>query len=110
MANQETVLRKRLPSDITDDEIESLLEVAKMAILNKRYPFQDFPKNKDGSIADVEDRYLDLQIRIAVELYSKAGAEGEVAHSENGISRTYERANISPSLINEVIPKGRVIG
>lgn len=32
------------------------------------------------------------------EVYAKSGAEGQVSHSENGISRVYKSAWISPSL------------
>jgi hypothetical protein len=100
-------LNRRLPEN---DEAtnQELLDAAKMAILNKRYPLHEFPVNDEGETY-VEDRYLDLQIRIAVELDAKTGAEGETGHSENGITRTYERAGISPSLLNEITPKGRVL-
>ena len=33
-----------------------------------------------------------------VEVYAKAGAEGQKSHNENGISRTYDSAWISPSI------------
>lgn len=102
------ILSVRLPGNDQQTN-EMLLETAKMAILNKRYPLQDFPKDGSGNTY-VEDRYLDLQIRIAVELDAKAGAEGEAEHVENGISRRYERANISPSLLNEITPKAKVFG
>ena len=36
-----------------------------------------------------------------MELYSKQGAEGRTAHSENGISRTYEASDVSPSLLSK---------
>ncbi len=52
----------------------------------------------------VETKYLKLQIKIALELYSKGGAEGQIAHTENGISRTYESSDISPSLLNQITP------
>ena len=41
---------------------------------------------------------------VAMELYSKLGAEGETAHSENGISRTYENGFVSSSLLKSVVP------
>jgi hypothetical protein len=56
------------------------------------------------TLEEVEPRYVDLQLRIAVELYNKQGAEGESAHSENGISRTYESAGISKNLLYEITP------
>lgn len=33
-----------------------------------------------------------------VDVYSKAGAEGQLSHSENGISRSYDSSWISPSI------------
>lgn len=38
-----------------------------------------------------------------IEVYSRAGAEGERAHSENGITRTYDGAWISTRL-HDVLP------
>ena len=52
----------------------------------------------------VENKYVNLQVRIAMELYSKQGAEGQTAHSENGISRTYEASDVSPSLLSKITP------
>lgn len=52
----------------------------------------------------VEAQYLTTQIRIAIEMFNKMGAEGETGHSENGISRSYEAADVSPSLINSITP------
>lgn len=34
------------------------------------------------------------------EIYAKTGAEGQTAHSENGISRSYDSAWISPKLLS----------
>lgn len=52
----------------------------------------------------VEPQYLNAQLKIAIELYNKRGAEGEIQHSENGISRIYERSDISPSLLANITP------
>jgi hypothetical protein len=78
------------------------LESAKAVILSRRFPFGDYPE-------DIEPRYKDLQIRIAVEMFAKRGAEGETAHSENGISRTYASSNVSEDLLREITPKAGVI-
>lgn len=95
-------------SDITDNEVEELLNMAKMIILNRRYPFQDFPVDEDGEYV-IEDRYLDLQVRIAVELYSKQGVEGQSSHTENGVTRNYFSAGVSSALLAEIIPKGKIL-
>lgn len=52
----------------------------------------------------IEPKYLTHQIKIAMELYSKRGAEGQTSHAENGLSRGYESADVSPSLLNQITP------
>lgn len=77
-----------------------LLESAKAAILARRFPFED-------GTEELEKRYEDLQYRIALDLYNKEGAEGELSHSENGVSRSYESSWISEQLLHEVTPMCR---
>lgn len=52
----------------------------------------------------VETKYMTTQLQMAIEMYNKAGAEGQISHSENGMSRTYEASDISPSLIGKITP------
>lgn len=94
---------KRLASLISPDTAEEnlllfLLEQSEGIVLNKRYPF-GVP---EGAV--VEARYEHIQLQIAVELFSKMGAEGQTAHGENGISRSYESADVSPSLLRRIVP------
>lgn len=95
-------LKIRITDEVTDEELEDILESAKAVILSHRYPFGEHPE-------ELESRYFDLQIRIAVEMYNKYGAEGETAHSENGVNRTYSSASISPELLREIVPKAVII-
>jgi len=92
----------------TEDEDENLLRdllmTAKVAIMNRRYPYRSF-SNDCFEDYDVEAKYSDLQFRIALDLYNKIGAEGEIIHSANGISRTYESSWVSAQLLLEVVPK-----
>lgn len=53
---------------------------------------------------DVESKYSNIQIKIAIELFNKRGAEGQTSHSENGISRSYEKGDISQSLLGQITP------
>lgn len=89
-------------NDIDDKELEDILESAKAVILSRRFPFGEYPK-------DIEPKYKDLQIRIAVEMFNKIGAEGETAHSENGVSRTYSSASVSEELLREITPMVGVV-
>ena len=86
-----------------ETELEDLVETAKYAILNRRFPYGDFPEDENGDTF-VEKRYLDLQYRICIDLYNKVGAEGQLGHSENGINRTYESSWVSDQLLREITP------
>ena len=79
------------------DLLGDLAETAKNAILSRRFLFGDWPE-------ELEARYIDLQFRIALDLYNKIGAEGQLRHSENGISREYESSWVSRQLLEEVVP------
>ena len=98
-----TVL-ERMKAQIGDDSVSdelllTYLEDAKGIVLNRRHPF-GYPEG-----TEVEPKYETVQVKIALELFSKQGAEGEVSHSENGISRSYESSSVSPSLIRMIVPK-----
>lgn len=56
---------------------------------------------------EVESQYLTQQVKIAVELFNKRGAEGQASHSENGTMRTYERADVSYSILANITPMVR---
>lgn len=101
MTNEEKLegLRVLISPDTADDSLLSiLLSQAAGIVLNKRYPFGQ----PEG--AEVPKAYEHIQLQIAVELFAKMGAEGQTAHKENGIDRTYEAADVSPSLLRRIIP------
>ena len=52
----------------------------------------------------MEAKYSNVQLQIAVEMYNKAGAEGQTGHNENGIARSYEVGDVSPSLLSKITP------
>lgn len=83
------------PDTDTDEVLSDILDVAGSLILNKMYPFG----TPDG--VTVPTRYEQLQIQLAVELYSQRGAEGQTNHSENGISRSWPEKN---RLLAQVLP------
>ena len=95
-------LKIRIPEEVTDVELADILESAKAVILSRRFPFGEQP-------TEIEPKYMDLQIRIAVEMYNKIGVEGQTAHSENGVSRSYSSASVSEELLREITPKVGVI-
>ena len=86
------------PDSASSDLLSNLLEQAEGIVLNKRYPF-GAPEGATVPVA-----YEHIQLQIAVELFSKMGAEGQTAHKENGVDRTYEAADVSPSLLRRIVP------
>lgn len=101
MTSQEKLARLAVlisPDKAADELLVELLNLSEGIVLNRRYPF-GIPEN-----AVVPTAYEHIQLQIAVELFSKMGAEGQTAHNENGINRTYEAADISPSLLRRIVP------
>ena len=86
------------PDTASDDLLSELLNQAGAIVLNRRFPF-GYPDS-----SEVPSQYERVQVSIALELFSKMGAEGETSHSENGISRTYEAGDVSPSLLKQIMP------
>lgn len=86
------------PDTATDNLLVYLLEQAEGIILNRRYPF-GAPEG-----ASLSPFHEQIQLRIAVELFTKMGAEGQTQHQENGVSRTWEAGDVSPSLLRQIIP------
>lgn len=71
------------PDTDTDAVLDSMVKAAEALVLNRMYPF-GYPDD-----VVVPGRYEMIQVQLAVELYSKRGAEGQSSHQENGISRTW---------------------
>lgn len=81
----------------SDEVLESYLQIAGEKIINRAYPYDD-------TVTEVPRRYGVLQCEIACYLLNKRGAEGETSHSENGINRAYENADVPESLMSNVTP------
>ena len=89
-------------SDWSDDVLLTYLQIAGRKIINRAYPYDD-------DVTEVPKRYGILQCEIAAYLLNKRGAEGETMHTENGISRTYEKADVPESLMGQIVPHCGVI-
>lgn len=84
--------------DWSDDVLISYLAIAGRKIINRAYPYDD-------TVNEVPRRYGYLQCEIAAYLLNKRGAEGQTAHSENGVSRSYASADVPEAMLSEVIPR-----
>lgn len=88
---------KRLTNESDDALLTVYLNAAREAVLRRLYPFGPAP-------AEIPAAYRTRAVEIAVYLYNKRGAEGEIAHSEGDVSRSYESAGIPASMLSDILP------
>ncbi len=96
-AEKLTLLKAMVGESDTEEVLLAYLNIAGRKILNRAYPY-------GTDEVDVPARYDFLQCEIAAYLLNKRGAEGQTGHSENGISRSYESADVPESLLGAVTP------
>ena len=82
-----------------DELVPHYLVIAKDAVISHLYPYKG-----DASWKDVPEKHHARTCEIAVFLINKRGAEGEISHSENGVSRSYESAGIPKSYFVGMVP------
>ena len=92
------VLLKSMTEEDDDDILQAYIELAGEIILHYVDPFGI------SNSEDILNRYGSVQVREAAYLLNKRGAEGEMTHTENGITRTYEDGDIPKSLLRELTP------
>lgn len=97
-----TYLRAMVGGSDTDEVLSTYLAVAGKKIIARAYPYDD-------TVTEVPDKYDTLQCEIAAYLLNKRGAEGQTQHTENGISRQYENADVPSSMLKVVTPHCGVI-
>lgn len=67
---------------VTEEAISSYLALAADRIIKRIWPF-------GGQPPDFPSQYDLVQVQLAVRMVARRGGEGEIAHSESGINRTY---------------------
>ena len=91
------LLKAMVGESDTEEVLLAYLNIAGSKILNRAYPY-------GTEETEVPRRYEFLQCEIAAYLLNKRGAEGQTGHSENGISRSYESADVPESMLGAVTP------
>ena len=86
-----------------DERIAVYLSVAGKEILAWRYSYGT------ETVEEVPAEYEMTQVNAVVAGYSQSGAEGELVHSENGISRTFKYADMLQYIRANVIPLAKVV-
>lgn len=88
--------------DLTGQTISLLL--AKF-VVEKYKEHRNFPSHftEERILADMNAHTSTIAMAI-VDVYMKLGAEGELSHTENGITRQYENAYISSNVFSNINP------
>ena len=94
---------KAMTKETDESVLSTYLSIAGDKICRKAFPFAQ-------DCRTVPAQYGHVQVEIAVYLLNKRGAEGQTAHSENGISRSYEDGDVPPTLLRDIVPFAAVIG
>ena len=95
--NKLEMLKIMVGNSEDDSVLEVYLQLAGDAIIKRAYPF-------DNTVTEVSPKYDMIQVNIAAYLINKRGAEGQLTHSENGISRSYDSSNIPETMLCDVVP------
>ena len=95
--SEKIAMVKAMCGEADDAVISAYLLIAGKKILRVAYPFDD-------TVTTVPEKYEHLQVDAAVYLLNKRGAEGQTSHSENGISRNYENADLPASMLRDIVP------
>jgi hypothetical protein len=96
------LLKAMVGESDTEEVLLAYLNIAGNKIINRAFPY-------DSEVTEVPKRYEFLQCEIAAYLLNKRVAEGQTGHSENGISRSYESADVPESLLGAVTPNVGVL-
>lgn len=95
--NKQLEMLKAMTDESDSSVLSAYLYLSGQAVIKRRYPFRD-------DVTEVPERYLDNQLKIAAYLINKRGAEGQLSHDENGISRSYESGDIPESMLKGIVP------
>ncbi len=101
--DEKLVILQRMTGEADTGVLSTYLSLAKGAVLSRAYPYAEVPPE------EVPPKYELVHIEIAAYMLNKRGAEGEVTHSENGVSRTYEDGDIPPTLLRRITPVAGVV-
>jgi hypothetical protein len=102
-AEKLTALKAMIGGSDTDEVLSTYLSLAGSKIIAKAYPYKT-------DVTEVPAQYEYLQLEIAAYMLNKRGAEGQVTHTENGVQRQYENADVPPSMLKAITPYCGVIG
>ncbi len=104
MTDKEKIKRVQLligDTSATEEVVSVYLDLAKGAMLKRLYPF-------DTTHDTLPIRYDNDQCELAVRMYNRRGAEGEILHNENSINRKYGSVN-DEDILSRLVPFAKLV-
>lgn len=98
-------LKVRIP-EATEAELTDVLEAAKDVILSRAFTSVENTSEEDKATALAVHK--EKVLNAAVVIYNMRGVEGQLSHSENGVSRSYESAAGMKSILEQIVPRCHV--
>lgn len=101
-AEQIIILRQLVDNDpeATDEMLDAYLTLATDKVRARLYPF-------DTTDKVVPERYNMVIIELAQRYFFRRGGQGEIMHSENGVTRTYGSVNDN-DVLSQVVPYAQI--
>jgi len=88
-------------TEATEEVVSLYLQMALQKMVDRLYPFDD-------TKTSIPERYQMTQCELAVRLFLRRGGEGEKAHNENGINRTYGSVD-DEDILSRLTPFAKLI-
>lgn len=86
---------------LTDELVKTYLNIAKGKMLKRLYPYHP-------DKTELPEQYATDQCELAVRLFLKRGAEGEITHNENSVNRTYGSVD-EEDILSRLTPFAKVV-
>lgn len=95
-------LKVRIP-EATVSELEDVLESAKDVILSRCFVSIENTSDEDKETALTV--HNEKVLSAAIVIYNMRGIEGQTAHSENGVSRSYADCAGMKPILEQIVPR-----
>lgn len=96
--SEKIAIVKAMTGETDDSTVSAFLKLAGASICRAAFPY-------DATVTEVPEEYAHTHVKAAAYMLNKRGAEGELSHSENGVSRAYETGDLPDSILREIVPK-----
>lgn len=100
-------------------QVKSLLNITGTDLDTQLTVFLTFAKNEilawlysgktPDDVTDVPERYIPTQIQAVVVGFSQSGADGQISHTENSISRTWKYDSMVSFIRSSVVAYAQVL-